>query len=28
MPVTRDGLKRVVEALITHLTACMDAAVF
>ena len=28
MPVTRDGLERVVEALITHLTACMDAAVF
>lgn len=28
MPVTRDGLERVIEALITHLTACMDAAVF
>lgn len=28
MPVTRGGLERVIEALITHLTACMDAAVF
>lgn len=28
MPATSDGLKRVIEALINHLTACMDAAVF
>lgn len=28
MPVTRDGLERVIKAIINHLTACMDAAVF